>query len=123
MSSYIKEIRVENLLKVLEDYDTLNDFAEAIDRAPAVASQVKGGRFGDRMARHIESKLGLSKGYFDERHNKEGDEFDELLKKAKSLYDSAKLTAQEKKLVSKFREIDPSKQKLVLDMLNGLSSN
>lgn len=123
MSSVIKEIRVENLLRVLEDYDSLDDFAADINLGPAVAGQINIGPFSDRMARLIESKLGLYEGYLDIRHHESSKESAELLDEVKLAYKSEKLTPQEQKVVDKFREIDRSKQNLLIDMLAAMGAS
>ena len=120
MTQTTKEIRVANVNTLIEGYESLREFAEAIDRAPAVASQVKGGRIGERMARHIEEKLNLERGYLDIPHEGDEDPFDQLLSRVSNLYHLQQLTPIERRLLNGFRDLDARKQKLAVEMVCGL---
>lgn len=63
----IKEIRLNNLLALSNKYGKIVDFCERIDMNPSYFSQIKGGKkaIGDDIARKVEEKLGLNRGYMD----------------------------------------------------------
>ncbi|OOF25069.1 hypothetical protein BZJ19_10140 [Salinivibrio proteolyticus] len=69
----IEELRLVNARKLVERFDTLSKFAEAVDRAPTQMSRVIGRNpsksMGSRMARHIEQRLGLEEGWLDVSHD------------------------------------------------------
>ena len=64
----IKEIRLANLLEQVEIHGRANAFCDIISMNPSYLSQLKGGTksVGNNLARRIEEKLGLAKGYLDE---------------------------------------------------------
>lgn len=66
----IKEIRLENLLKLASKYRFDKDFCQAIDILPtymtALKNRDKG--IGDKLARQIETSLKLAPGWMDKDH-------------------------------------------------------
>lgn len=75
----VADIRHANLLTLLGRYDTLQAFADAVERSSAQISQQKNRSthstlrrpraMGDELARHIESRLGLPPGWMDTDHS------------------------------------------------------
>lgn len=63
----IKEIRLNNLLALSSKYGRIVDFCDRIAMNPSYFSQIKGGKkaIGDDIARKVEEKLGLPRGYMD----------------------------------------------------------
>jgi len=71
----VTAIRRENLIRLLERFDTQAAFAKAVGTAPAYISQIlskktKAG-MGHETARQIETALGVPYGYMDVRHDVE----------------------------------------------------
>lgn len=62
-----RDIRLANLCALSSAYKKINLFCERIDMNPTYYSQLKSGRkaIGDDLARRIEEKLGLPRGYMD----------------------------------------------------------
>lgn len=62
-----KEIRLNNLLALSSKYGRIVDFCERIAMNPSYFSQIKSGKkaIGDDIARKVEEKLGLARGYMD----------------------------------------------------------
>lgn len=67
MDMDIKEIRLQNLLTLLEKNDSDVEFCRRIEMNPSYLPQIKGRSksIGDKIARKIEEKLGLERGYMD----------------------------------------------------------
>jgi hypothetical protein len=73
--STIDEVRHANLLELIARFPTLQAFADAIERSHSQVSQLKTRArhsstgtpqsIGDKMARHIEQRLGLPRGWMD----------------------------------------------------------
>lgn len=63
----IREIRLKNFLALSDGYKTKAQFCSAIDMQPSYFSQIKRGdkAIGDDIARKVEEKLGLPRGYMD----------------------------------------------------------
>lgn len=62
-----KEIRLNNLLALSSKYGRIVDFCDRIAMNPSYFSQIKSGKkaIGDDIARKVEEKLGLPRGYMD----------------------------------------------------------
>lgn len=83
MDSTVDEVRHANLLRLLEQYPTIQAFADAIDRPHSQVSQLKNRNrhsttgapraIGGDIARHIEKCLNLDPGWMDTQHLAEGD--------------------------------------------------
>lgn len=75
----INDIRRENLLDLMKKFRTQQEFADRVDTATAYLSQIKKGttpagrqvKIGDELARKVEEKLGLQKGWLDRQHSRE----------------------------------------------------
>ncbi|MEL6115129.1 S24 family peptidase [Photobacterium sp. SP02] len=69
----IEDLRLENARTLLKNFNTLADFADAIERSPTQMSRVIGKNptkvIGSRIARHIEQRLGLEEGWLDSEHD------------------------------------------------------
>lgn len=65
-----KDIRLKNLIFLLDKYTSKQAFAEHVDMAPAHVSQIVSGyrSMGNVIARRIEEKVGLPIGYMDSLH-------------------------------------------------------
>lgn len=66
----IKEIRLENLLALAKREGQDLDFCKRIDMNPSYLPQLKSRSkaIGDKIARKVEEKLGLERGYMDTIH-------------------------------------------------------
>lgn len=73
----IGEIRLIRLNELLKNYKTQAEFADAVDTAPSYISQLKAGfknngkkvSIGDELARKVEQKLDLERGWMDSLPN------------------------------------------------------
>lgn len=70
-----KTIRLNNLIALASKYRRVVEFCERIGMQPSYFSQLKSERksVGDDLARKIEEKLGLQRGYLDVQHNEKDD--------------------------------------------------
>lgn len=70
----LPKIRLENFEKVREQYGTAAELARALERSPQQINDMLAGKksFGPRIARYIEEKLNLGKGFLDEPHELTG---------------------------------------------------
>lgn len=61
------ENRRANLIKLIENYGTIEQFAEMADQSAGYLSQIKNGtrNMGTRIARKIEQAMGLADGWMD----------------------------------------------------------
>lgn len=66
----IKEIRLLNLLTLAQKHGQDIDFCKRIDMNPSYLPQLKsrGKSIGDKIARKVEEKLGLQRGFMDVSH-------------------------------------------------------
>lgn len=66
-----KDIRLQNMMILLEKYPSKQSFADHVEMAPAHVSQIVNGfrDMGNMIARRIEEKEGLPLGYMDSIHN------------------------------------------------------
>lgn len=65
-----REIRLRNLLELASGYKRFAEFCEKIDMSPSYFSQIKSGTkdIGDKIARKVEVRLGIPRGYLDVPH-------------------------------------------------------
>lgn len=68
-----KEIRLNNLLALAGKYGRIVEFCERINMNPSYFSQIKSGKkaIGDDIARKVEEKLGLARGYMDSQQEED----------------------------------------------------
>lgn len=66
-----KDIRLQNLLQLAKGYGKVHEFCSAVEISPSYFSQLKGRvkTIGDSIARRIEEKLKLPRGYMDLVHD------------------------------------------------------
>lgn len=72
--SSIHETRRENLKKLIEKFSKTNkEFSVKVNKTPQQISQILSGtrNMGEKIARDIEARIGLERGYFDIDHNVE----------------------------------------------------
>lgn len=119
----IRQNRQDNLIKLINEYNTIADLAEAIDRAPSVVSQLKNGRaFGEKMARHIEASLGLADGCMDKPPSRETlGHIDELLDMIKTTFERQQTTLEEKRILAAYRKLPNKKKILALSIIQEMA--
>lgn len=68
-----KEIRLNNLLTLAGKYGRIVEFCDRINMNPSYFSQIKSGKkaIGDDIARKVEEKLGLPRGYMDSQQDED----------------------------------------------------
>ena len=66
-----RTIRLRNLLALADKYKKIIDFCQRIEMNPSYFSQIKNGKksIGDEIARRVEEKLGIPRGYLDVLHD------------------------------------------------------
>jgi len=66
-----REIRLKNLLALSDKHRKIIDFCRKVEMNPSYFSQIKSGKkaIGDEIARKLERKLGLDRGYLDTIHD------------------------------------------------------
>ncbi len=101
-------------------YGSITSLADAIDRAPSVVSQMRRGRFGEKLARHIEASLSLPVGYMDTQNAESDTTVDILFSKLKQAFDAQKISSDELMFLNKFRKVPTPKRKLLMSFLNEL---
>jgi hypothetical protein len=120
----ITDIRRRNLEFLIAGFESVNAFAESIDRSMSVVYQLRhDGSFGSKMARHIESRLELPKGYLDSQ--REGGEIslDKLLQEVRALFGRRpELTREEISLLGSFRNVDKKGKNLLLDLADEMAN-
>lgn len=67
----MSEIRLNNLKKLVNGFDSQREFADAIDKTPAYLNHLMTGfrNIGEKTARQIEVSLNLPRGWMDIDHN------------------------------------------------------
>ncbi len=117
----ITQTRINNLNCLIAQYGSIKALADAIDRAPAVVSQMRRGRsFGEKLARHIEISLSLSTGYMDTQDPESQSTIDILFAKLKDAIDSQRISPDEMVFLNKYRKVPNLKRKLLMSFLNEL---
>ncbi len=82
-----KDIRLQNFLQLAKGYGKAHEFCSAIEISPSYYSQVKAKAkaIGDSIARRIEEKLSLPRGYMDMVHSQDTGERDDVPSRALGL--------------------------------------
>ena len=69
----VKEIRLNNLNKLINEFGSINELANAINSSPSYISQLKNGSgnksMGDKYARNIEVAIKKPHGWMDKDHD------------------------------------------------------
>jgi hypothetical protein len=68
----VRRLRIENVRRLMAQFDRQTDFAKAIAQSEAFVSQIAGENpsrnIGEALARDIERCIGLPQGWLDEQH-------------------------------------------------------
>lgn len=112
----IKEIRLANLLSLAQRHGQDIDFCKRIEMNPSYLPQLKSRlkTIGDKVARRVEEKLGLQRGYMDVSH--EPTELPDKLPEADVMATAFSIEALPKPLRDQFK-------RLVLQMLAHCNSD
>lgn len=111
-----------NLELLLHQYGTVKSLAMAIDRAPAVVSQMRTGRsFGVRIARHVEGAPGLPEGFLDTYNHGSVPPYEALLAQLHAILKSGEISTEEKSLLRYYRKLSRTKKKVLLSLAEEMS--
>ncbi|EHX6274126.1 helix-turn-helix domain-containing protein [Salmonella enterica] len=121
----IKEIRLNNLKKAINSNGyTQTELAVMCDLSPSLISQImtKRRNMGTTLARKIEEKLNLSRGWFDFPHQFMGtkEDLDKRISEMEltATYGEVVVTKMEMELIELFRQMPESEKYITIKELN-----
>lgn len=110
---HVKDVRRENLQRLLTGYRSQRQFAEGAGLAAAYVSQMVNGtrEMGEDVARRIERALGLSPGWMDADHDSPPDDAQIVVQQLLE-----QLPADQLKLLMDYRRLSPRHQEILREI-------
>lgn len=116
----IREIRKDNLELLIEQYGSIKNLSEHLDKAPALLSQIRCGRvgMGEKLSREIEAKLSLVDYFLDQDRTILEDPVEELINNVRQQVEELRLNTDEKLVLNSYRKLSNHQKQAIRKLLD-----